>query len=189
MIAQQIHPRKINSHRRLDGVWKRLRATRSPGRQPHAASSTPADLSRLTNEELKEKLEFIMGPPEEPDPEELVYSGPRWRLTAIAWFDHIDDSGKLTGVKSACACSIQELAEQFNKEPFIQVGEGPGGFPFIQLRHDSGAEAIIHLHGGTVSSWSDADGLEMLFVHPDNDFDPRQPIRCANVFCHDSFAA
>lgn len=74
-------------------------------------------------------------------------------------------------------CSIQELAEQFNKEPFIHVGEGPGGFPFIRLRHDSGAEAMVHLHGGTVSSWTDADGLEMLFVHPDNDFDPRYPIR------------
>lgn len=38
------------------------------------------DISRLSDEELKQKLEFIMGPPEEPDPEELVYSGPRFRI-------------------------------------------------------------------------------------------------------------
>lgn len=65
----------------LDQASKRLRATRSPFRQPQAASSTPPGVSQLSDEELKEKLEYIMGPPEEPDPEELSYTGPRWRLT------------------------------------------------------------------------------------------------------------
>jgi D-hexose-6-phosphate mutarotase len=69
------------------------------------------------------------------------------------------------------------LAKQFSKEPFISIGEGPNGFPIVLLKHDSGAEAMVHLHGGTISSWTDADNLEMLFVHPDNDFDPSAPIR------------
>ena len=76
-------------------------------------------------------------------------------------------------------CSVDELAGRFTKEPFIQVGEGPNGFPFVLLRHDSGCEAMVHLHGGHVTSWTDRDNLEMLFVHPDNDWDPTEPIRCA----------
>lgn len=74
-------------------------------------------------------------------------------------------------------CSVDELSDRFTKEPFIQIGEGPNGCPFVLLRHDSGCEAMVHLHGGTVTSWTDKDNLEMMFVHPDNNWDPEEPIR------------
>ena len=55
--------------------------TRRVLRQPRATRNTSQDLSSISNEDLKQKLEFVMGPPNQPDADELTYSGPRYGRT------------------------------------------------------------------------------------------------------------
>lgn len=81
-------------------------------------------------------------------------------------------------------CRAEQIAEEANQGQYVQVAEGPSGFPVVRLRHNDGAEAVVHLHGGHVSSWTDHEGLEMLHLHPETDFNPSHPIR--HVFCRHS---
>jgi hypothetical protein len=87
-------------------------------------------------------------------------------------------TGKTTHLNEIVCCSIEFLRAECDQEGYIRVGSDPKGFPVVLLQHESGSEALIHLHGGVVCSWTDKDGMEMLHLDPRNDFNPLQPIKC-----------
>lgn len=49
--------------------------------------------------------------------------------------------------------------------------------PYLELRHPSGAQMEIYLHGAQVVSWRDADGRPLLFLSEKSFFEPGRPIR------------
>jgi hypothetical protein len=71
------------------------------------------------------------------------------------------------------------LQYQHNISPIVEVAEGPRGFPVVELKHSSGAKAVVHPQSGKVISWKDLNGNELLYMPKDNDFHPNRAIRCA----------
>jgi len=51
------------------------------------------------------------------------------------------------------------------------------GLPAVRLRANDGSTATITLHGAHVVSWTDAQGLERLYLSPTSRFDAGQAIR------------
>ena len=70
-------------------------------------------------------------------------------------------SSSQTHSKVAC-CRIEELREKYNHSLFVEIVEGPNGFPVVVLRHHNGTTALVHPHGGVVTSWVDKKQNEML---------------------------
>ena len=54
---------------------------------------------------------------------------------------------------------------------------GEGGLPKVVVRHHSGAEVEVYLHGATVTSYKGADGQQLLFVSSRAVFDGVKAIR------------
>ncbi|MFA7159536.1 MAG: D-hexose-6-phosphate mutarotase [Kiritimatiellia bacterium] len=54
---------------------------------------------------------------------------------------------------------------------------GINDLPCIELRHPSGAQLDIYLHGAHAVSWRSADGRQNLFMSSKTDFKPGIPIR------------
>lgn len=54
---------------------------------------------------------------------------------------------------------------------------GPEGIECFRFRHESGAEAVVAAHGGHVTSWKTADGLERFFLSETSNFGSGQAIR------------
>lgn len=54
---------------------------------------------------------------------------------------------------------------------------GINGLPYVDLRHPSGAQLDVYLHGAHVTSWRDAAGRQLLFMSEKSDFKPPFPIR------------
>ncbi len=59
----------------------------------------------------------------------------------------------------------------------VDMGEGPGGLPRVELRHADGARATVFLHGAHVAAWRDSGGHERLFMSRKAVFRDGQPIR------------
>lgn len=58
-----------------------------------------------------------------------------------------------------------------------QLKHGINGLPYFELRHPSGAQLNICLHGAHVTSWQDKDGKELLFMSKKSFFQADKPIR------------
>lgn len=58
-----------------------------------------------------------------------------------------------------------------------ELKRGINGLPYLELRHPSGAQLDVYLHGAHAVSWRDADGGQMLFMSRDSAFKPDAPIR------------
>lgn len=54
---------------------------------------------------------------------------------------------------------------------------GINGLPYIDLRHPSGAQLDVYLHGAHATSWRSADGRQNLFMSSKTAFKPGCPIR------------
>ena len=59
----------------------------------------------------------------------------------------------------------------------FEVQRGVNGLPYVELRHLSGAQLDVYLHGAHAISWRDASGREMLFLSEKSFFRPESPIR------------
>ncbi|MDP2933752.1 MAG: hypothetical protein Q8N81_06535, partial [bacterium] len=58
-----------------------------------------------------------------------------------------------------------------------KLKRGVNGMPYLELRHPSGAQLDVYLHGAHAVSWRAADGGQMLFMSRDSAFKPDAPIR------------
>ena len=54
---------------------------------------------------------------------------------------------------------------------------GVNDLPYVELRHPSGAQLDIYLHGAHATSWRDASGRQNLFVSEKSVFQPGFPVR------------
>jgi glucose-6-phosphate 1-epimerase len=72
---------------------------------------------------------------------------------------------------------IDTLQDEFGIPGAVAVTPGVNGLPKVVLTHASGAGAEVYLHGGHVTSWTDARGEELLFVSRESRFEPKRPIR------------
>lgn len=90
-------------------------------------------------------------------------------------------------VPRAADASVAELAKKFNIKGFVEVKEGKGGLPSVLLKHSCGASAEVYLFGGSVISWKQASGDEVLYVRPDAVFDKSKPISGGIPHCFPQF--
>ena len=94
-------------------------------------------------------------------------------------------------VRAAAAAAdkidVPALAAKFNQGKEVQVMEGTGGLPMVRLTHACGASADVYLFGGTVISWKQANGSEVLYVRPDAKFDKSKPISGGIPHCFPQF--
>jgi len=59
----------------------------------------------------------------------------------------------------------------------------------VELRHSSGATALVHLHGAHITSWKTADGIERLFLSERAEFKTGVAIRGGVPIIFPQFAA
>ncbi|KAL4527937.1 hypothetical protein Ndes2526B_g07727 [Nannochloris sp. 'desiccata'] len=104
----------------------------------------------------------------------------RWRQPAATLDASHQESENLASTSDDDIPSQEEYiahCQQFYSIPgLIDISAGPGGLPFITLRHPNGAHAQICLHGGTITSWQGTEGKENLHLRDGNAFDGVQPI-------------
>jgi len=58
-----------------------------------------------------------------------------------------------------------------------ELKRGINGLPYLELRHPSGAQVDVYLHGAHAESWRDAEGRQNLFLSKKSFHEPGRPIR------------
>jgi len=58
-----------------------------------------------------------------------------------------------------------------------KLKHGINGMPYLELRHPSGAQLDIYLHGAHAVAWRNAEGRSLLFLSQKSFFEPDRPIR------------
>lgn len=71
---------------------------------------------------------------------------------------------------------INHCQETYGIDGLIEFTEGENGLPLAILRHPSGAEAEVYLHGACISSFQRPDASEILWLSDDNTYNGRDPI-------------
>ncbi|XP_068641336.1 putative glucose-6-phosphate 1-epimerase [Aristolochia californica] len=69
----------------------------------------------------------------------------------------------------------------------VQITEGLGRLPKVQLSSVHGSEAEIYLFGGCITSWKVANSKDLLFVRPDAVFNGQKPISGGIPHCFPQF--
>ena len=72
---------------------------------------------------------------------------------------------------------IDALHAAFCIPDAVSVLPGINGLPKVQLTHHSGTRAEVYLHGGHITSWQDAQGIERFFVSRESHYAVERPIR------------
>jgi hypothetical protein len=91
------------------------------------------------------------------------------RFPSRTWASHLFEAHS--------ARRIEDLQKEYNQKPWVMIEEGQNGYPVAVLLNRDGVRAEVSFQGSHITSWTDQNDKEMLFLHPDNDFDPSQPIQ------------
>ncbi|HEX2585085.1 MAG TPA: hypothetical protein VHL14_08130, partial [Steroidobacteraceae bacterium] len=59
----------------------------------------------------------------------------------------------------------------------------------VELRHSSGATALVHIHGAHITSWKTSDGVERLFLSKRAEFKAGAAVRGGVPIIFPQFAA
>ena len=90
-------------------------------------------------------------------------------------------------VAAAAGPDIAALQSKFGIPGSVEILAGREGLPSVRLTHACGASAEIALFGGTVLSWKQANGSEVLYCRPDAKFDKSKPISGGIPHCFPQF--
>jgi hypothetical protein len=71
---------------------------------------------------------------------------------------------------------ITYCQSEFGIDGLVEFSSGINGLPMAMLRHPSGAEADIYLHGACIAQLHKGDHKEMLWLASNNKYDGTQPI-------------
>jgi len=96
-------------------------------------------------------------------------------------------------IRARCCERLREMIGHLGNESAgegrIDVVNGNGDMPKVMLKHASGSQAEVYLHGGHVTKWSVPGHGDILFVSQASNFSPEKPIRGGIPVCFPQFGS